>query len=195
MALLNDIYIFVKTESTASNIEVSTHPVEKGIDITDNVRKKPLTLSLTGEIVGAESPSIRAKIESLHTKGKPVRYLGRRLLKLAQITAFTASYSNQVTGGFEFTMDLSEVRTAKTPYKDKKTGKKTKDGTKQVKENKKGKVYHTVKKGETASSIAKKYKSKGCTLAFITKNNPNAPKVKGNWKTLQIGAKLWVYSK
>lgn len=214
MALINNIYVFVQKEEFNSNIEVSTHPTEKGIDITDNVKKTPMVLSITGEVVGKKSKAIVKKLEALHTKGKIVQYIGRRVLRKAQITSFSTAYSNQIMGGCEFSMELKEVRIAKSPYKKKKKSSKekpkkeekleikvspkTKVGMKQIQTYKTTtttrKVYHTVKKGETAYSIGEKYKSQGSSMEFIVKNNPDAPKVKGDWRTLQIGTKLWVYN-
>ena len=51
-----------------------------------------------------------------------------------------------------------------------------------------------LKKGECASTIAKKYKSIGCTLSFIMKNNNNTKVLskKGDWRTMKIGAKVLV---
>lgn len=198
MALLEDWYLFVKDESISSDVEVSEHPVEKGLDITDNVKRNPIVLSLSGEIVGKNSAQKVKKIRACHQKGTFVTYLGINILKNALITKFNVSYSNTVSGGCTFNMELKEIRLAQSPYrkkKKKKTTAKKKAGTKQVTTNKKGKVYHIVKKGETASSIAKKYKSKDCTVSFIMKNNPKAPRIKGDWRTLPIGAKLWVYTR
>lgn len=197
MALINGIYVFVETEEVSSNIEVSTHPVEQGIDITDHVKKAPTNLSINGKILGHNAGTIRRELQALHTQGKLVKYIGKRVMNQAQIINFTVSYSSQIKQGCEFTMELKEVRIAKSPYKtkNKKTAKKTKAGTKQVQENKKGKIYHTVKKGENCYTIAKQYQAHGCTASFIMKNNQDAPKIKNDWKTLQIGTKLWVYSK
>lgn len=198
MALLEDWYLFVKEESVSSDVEVSEHPVEKGLDITDNVKKNPLVISLSGEIVGKNAKVKVTKIRTCHRKGKFVTYIGKMVLKNAIITKFDVSYSNTIWGGCSFDMELKQIRLAQSPYKTKKkkkTAPKKKAGTKQITSNKKGKVYHTVKKGETASSIAKQYRSHGCTVSFITKNNPNAPRKKGDWRTLPIGAKLWVYTR
>lgn len=197
MALLNNLYIFAKEESLSSEVEVSEHPVEKGMDITDNVRRAPLVLSVSGEIVGKNAKKNEKSIRTWHQKGKLVTYIGSRTMKNAVISRFDTSYTNTIFKGCAFDMEIKEMRLAESPYKKKKkkTAKKTKAGSKQVSENKKGKVYHTVKKGETASSIAQKYKSNGCTVSFILKNNADAPKVKGDWRTLQIGTKLWVYTR
>lgn len=57
MAILNGMYIFVEDESINRDVEITSHPVEKGIDISDSVKIKPVTVSLKGKIVhyGGES--------------------------------------------------------------------------------------------------------------------------------------------
>lgn len=195
MALINNHYIFVESEEVQHNIEVSIHPVEKGIDITDHVKRVPMILSLSGKFIGKDADSIIEAIKALHDKGKLVKYIGINVLSQAQILSFTTTHSNQIMGGCEFNMELKEVRFAKSSYQNKKTKETTKAGTQQIESKKTGKVYHTVKKGETAYSIGKKYASYGSSMNFIVKNNPDAPKKRGDWTTLQISTKLWVYSK
>lgn len=195
MALLEDWYLFVKEESVSSDIEVSEHPVEKGLDITDNVKKNPLTISLSGEIVGKNAAKKVKKIRTCHRKGKFVTYIGKTILKNAIITKFDVSYTNTIWGGCNFDMELKQIRLAESPYKKKtkkKTASKKKSGTKQIITLKTGKIYHTVKKGETALSIARQYRSQGCTVSFLMNHNSHVPKVKGDWRTLPIGAKVWV---
>lgn len=196
MALLNNYYLFVETESVQRNIEVSTHPVEQGIDITDHVKRSPVTLSLEGEIIGDDARTILDALESLHRRGDIVKYIGINIMPKAQITMFETTHNNKISGGCAFSMELKEVRFAQNSFRsgDKKKS-TTKVGMQQVEEKKTGKVYHTVKKGETAYSIGKKYASNGSSMSFIMKNNPDAPKRKGDWTTLQIGTKLWVYTK
>lgn len=53
MARLNEYYIFVKEEKKPRGVDVTSHPVEKGLDITSNVKRKPVTLTLEGYIVDA----------------------------------------------------------------------------------------------------------------------------------------------
>lgn len=198
MALLNGYSIFVNSEQLSRGVEVSEHPVEKGFDITDNIKANPKSMSISGKIVGKNASSTLSKIETLHKLGKFVTYVGRNSMSNAIIVDFNTDHPSTIAGGCAFDLTLKEVRIAQSPYVKKgnyKTNNKTKGGSQQVTPNKKGKVYHTVKKGETAGSIAGKYKSYGCTVSFIMKNNPNAPVKKGNWTTLPINAKLWVYTK
>lgn len=197
MALLNNKYIFVKEESLNSDVEVSEHPVEKGMDVTDNVRRNPLALSISGEIVGKHAKKKENTIRSWHQKGKLVHYVGVRTMKSAIITQFNTSYSSDIYKGCAFDMELKEIRFAESPYKKKKkkTAKKTKAGTKQVTNNKSGKIYHKVKKGETISSISRLYASKGCTVQYMKNHNMDVPKTRGDWRTLSAGSRLLVYER
>lgn len=199
MALLNNKYIWVETESTQRSVETSDHPVEKGVQLTDNVRRAPLELSLKGEIVGKNAKQTLDYFVSCMNKGTPVKYSGvNKFTRTMLITNINTDNTYKIMGGYAVDLSIREVRVAKSAYTKKKakskTNTKTKNGTKQVKENKKGPVYHVVKKGECASTIAKKYKSIGCTLSFIMKNNNNTKVLskKGDWRTMKIGAKVLV---
>lgn len=205
MALINDLYIFVKDEKVNNNITTMTHPVEEGIDITDHVRAEAQTINLTGKIVGENASSILSKLQQMQKLGTMVNYVGRNYANNYQITKFNTSHPNTVTGGCEYDMELTQVRIAESPYKTGKdtadqnktpTKSVTKTGMQQKQLNStSGSVYHTVKSGETAYSIAKSYNSKGVTVASIMKDNPEAPKHSGDWTTLQIGTKLKIASR
>ncbi len=39
MALINQIYVFVETEEVKRDTQISDHPVEEGIDLTDQVKR------------------------------------------------------------------------------------------------------------------------------------------------------------
>lgn len=202
MALINGIYVFVETEDLNRGIDTVTHPVEKGIDITDHVRRNPVSLSLTGEIVGENAAEILSQLTKAHQTGVLITYVGRNNLKNAQIVKFDTGHPNTIWGGCSFSMEIKEVRIAKSAYNEQNVSTNTKAttsaGTQQKQDNSQSskKVYHTVKSGETAWYLGEKmYKSQGSSMNFIISNNPNAPKVKGDWTTLQIGTKLHVYNK
>ena len=50
MALINNNYVLAENESITYESESTSHPVEKGIDITDHVQRKPIILSISGVI-------------------------------------------------------------------------------------------------------------------------------------------------
>lgn len=60
MARLNEFYIFVKEEKKSRGVDVTSHPVEKGLDITSNVKRKAVTLSLEGVIVKSTKLSTKS---------------------------------------------------------------------------------------------------------------------------------------
>lgn len=189
MALLNNIYIFVQDEDVQRGINISSHPVEKGLDITDNVKREPVVIKLSGEIVGAKAAANLSKITKWHQKGKYVNYVGRNVLNNAVITTFNTSHPNTIYGGCSFDMELTEIRIAQSPVASKK-GKKTKGGTKQVTAKSKAKANasaYTVKKGDTIWAIAKKYYGSGSSYTKIVEANNLK-----NANAIKVGQKLTI---
>lgn len=202
MATLNGLYIFVESESLSRDVEMTSHSVESGLDITDNVRRNPYVISISGKIVGEDSPLIQSKIAGYMSSGTLVNYSGRNYMYDALITKFETSHPNTVYGGCEFSMEIKQVRFAKNSYvKDFKITPtevkiKTIDngGTQQVQNNNTSTyVTHTVKSGDTVNTLCgpkqTPYRSQ-TTFQEVVENNPGAFSTKSDNKTLQLGAKL-----
>jgi LysM repeat protein len=174
MALINNLYVCVTEEQMKKGVTVSEHPVEKGLPITDNVKRNAIELSLTGYIVNVnktKAKSIIDKLDSYSKNGKYVKYVGRCILSNALITEFNYKYSNKVDGGCEFDMTIKEVRIAKSAYVKSKSKKKT-TSTKQVTKKKKStKRYYTVKTGDCLWTIAQKYYGNGMQYTKIYNAN------------------------
>lgn len=207
MALLNNLYIFVESEDLAHDIESTSHPVEKGVEITDHIQRKAVELSLKGKIVsynGKKASDILAQIKQLQLKGSLITYVGRNTIYNVQIQSLSTSHPNTNWGGCDFSMSLKEIRIAKPAYTETKNAKA---GTQQVDKGNNNKVYHTVKKGDCCwNLVTKQYKN----LVFyddgepiknqttmekcneIMALNPHAFSRKGDFRTLQIGAKIFV---
>lgn len=123
MATINGIYIFVEKESVSNSIESTTHPTETGLPITSSIKQQPIELSLSGRIVNNDkydAKTTKSKIESLLKTGSLITYKGNITLKNAQIQSFNSDYDNKIWGGFVFSMDLRQVRIAKSSYTAKK---------------------------------------------------------------------------
>lgn len=175
MALINNIYVFVETEDIQRGVNVSSHPVEQGLNVSDNAKPEPKIIKIKGEIVGAKASNNLAALEKLHQKGSYVKYVGRNILSNAVITSFNTSHPNTIWGGCSFDMEIKEIRIAKSPVV-VKTAKKTKGGTKQVTQKSKAKAVakartYTVKRGDTLWAIAKKYYGNGAKYTKIVKAN------------------------
>jgi nucleoid-associated protein YgaU len=172
LAYINNYYVFIEDggESITRGVEVTQHAVEEGLPITDNVKRSPVSLSISGKIVGEDAETIKNSLEALHQKGGLVTYKGIHMLKNALITAFETSVSNAVYGGYVFSMTIDEVRIANSAYVAPEIKQTTKGGTQQVQDNG-SKKYHTVKKGDCLWNIAKKYYGDGRLYTKIYEAN------------------------
>lgn len=198
MATINGLYVFVEKEEVSYGVDVTEHTVETGIEVSDHVKRKAVTLSISGEIVGKNASSVLSKLRSIHQGGTVCKYAGRVSLSKCLITEFSIGATHEIWGGYEFSMTLKEVRTASTSYKKTQKKKETKKtGTQQVKaQSKVTYVYHTVKKGDTVWALVAAsnapYKKYGLSCDDVMKLNPSAFSKKGDFRTLQIGKKLIV---
>lgn len=159
MALINDVYIFVESEDVSRDISASTHPVEEGIDLTDHVRRFPLSLSLSGELVGADYEDDISALDRMQKEGELVEYVGVNVLSDALIKKFTTTHDGAIRGGCRFSMELQEIRIAASPFSSGSGN----NATQQIEEapapaaQESPSRTHTVKSGDTLSSIAKAY--------------------------------------
>lgn len=180
MAYINNFYVFVESENITRGVQVSQHPVEQGLDITDNVKRSPISLSISGEIVGNNASTVLSSLQSLHHSGKYVKYSGRNIVKNAIIETFDTGHPNTITGGCSFNMTIKEIRVANSAYtaptvssssgSGVNTKKPTQNGTQQVQSNTSSK-YYTVKKGDCLWNIAKAYYGDGSKFTKIYQAN------------------------
>lgn len=129
MALINNIWVQVVDEDWDKEVESTSHPVEKGIAITDTIRNKPVALSLSGNIVNVgtkKATTIVDELEKLKKEGSLITFVGRRTGNNLQIQSFKTSHPNTIWGGCKFEMELKEVRIAKKAYVAPKTAKSVK---------------------------------------------------------------------
>lgn len=202
MALINNNPVFVESEDVSNTTEISEHPVEKGAAISDHSQKQPVQLSISGKIVNhgsKKAADIVASIERLQKNGSLITYVGRNTLTNLLIQDFQKTYVHTNWGGCDFSMTLKEVRIAKTAFVARSTSAKN-IGTQQVKKSSQTAVYHKVKKGECVwNLIVKKYKTLSrpgagsSTMShcnWVMDKNPKAFSRKGDFRTLQINARL-----
>ena len=175
MATINGLAIFVESESVKYSADSSDHPTETGLPITSNIQKKAITLSISGKIVKNgkyKASEIKSKIVKLQNNGSLITYKGRNTLKNLQIQSFDCSFDKNNWGGFDFSMELKEVRIAKSSYKSKKKSTADKQSkVKRAKPNLKVGAKVVFKGGNVyASSSATKASAKrGRSTCKITK--------------------------
>ena len=205
MALLNGIYIFVESEETGRDFDISSHPVEKGLPTTDHVNRHPATLDISGVIPGdpknpTHSEDIRQKIVQLASSGSLVTYQGVNYYSDCLIESFQTEHTNKVNGAMTFSMTIREVLFATSPYDPSK-----KIAAKQtVQQSSSGEgeyVIHTVQAGDTIWDLCIKnnapYKQYGWSVEQVIDNSPECFSRKSGsyeWRarSMQIGTQLKV---
>lgn len=196
MSYINGYYIFVENEKVSRDVDVSSHPVEKGLDITDNIKRSPITISLSGLIVdykNSNGATVTAKtvyqnLINLNAKGLYVKYEGVNSISNAIIEKLETENTNAVNGGYSFSMDIKEIRIAQSAYVAPQVQQKSKSGTQQTTKSS-GKRYYTVKKGDCLWKIAKKYYGNGAQYTKIY--NANKDKIK-NPNLIYAGQKFLI---
>lgn len=158
MAYINQYYVFVDGdgETTNRSVSISDHPVEDGMVITDNVKREPLEIRLSGKLVGDDAETIKSNLYALMQSGSYVRYIGKEILSNAVILSFDTGRSIETDGGMSFDMTIREIRVAKNAYTNSASGKTVKSGMQQIARNNKA-VYHTVRNGDTLYGLSRAY--------------------------------------
>lgn len=119
MAILNGIYLHVVTENGEREVDATSHPVETGIPITDTVRAKALTISISGKIVdygNTKAAEVVSKLRHWQSTGALLDYHGRNIASNLQIRGLSTDHPNTNYGGADFSMELTQVRIAKSAY-------------------------------------------------------------------------------
>lgn len=188
MALINNIYVFVKNEVLTREADITTHSVPTG-GITDNVRAKNPKLELTGAIVDVESnkaDTIVSALEALYNKRSIITYQGCHIFDSAVIKSLETTASAECAGGFAFTMELEQLKISPKPFAQTKSVAAT--GSAQVSSESTEK-YHVVKSGDTLYTIAQQYY--GDSNRFIDIYNANKDVVPSDY-TLTVGQRLLI---
>ena len=130
MAILNGMYIHVVDESVTRKVDATSHPVEEGVPTTDTVKAKALSLSISGKIVdygSTKASQVLEKIKAWEEAGSLILYQGRNVASSMQIRSFDSDFSNTNNGGADFSMELVQVRIAKSAYVPKKASTQEKE--------------------------------------------------------------------
>lgn len=170
MATIDGLYIWIESEDISYKMNVTSNQVESGIDLTDHAEREPLELSLSGMLLDDERTTAYeqyTKLRNWQLACKQVKFVGRNVFT-GVITDISKSNDYTVANGAPVSLTLKEIRIANTPYQNGSTQnvvQKQVATTKAV-----NTVYHTVKKGENLTLIAKKY---GTTVNNIMTLNPS----------------------
>ncbi|MED3779406.1 LysM domain-containing protein [Heyndrickxia sporothermodurans] len=147
-------------ESFTNSVDVTSYPVEKGLPITDGVKRQPKTFSISGHILAkthSDAMKVYNALEKKQNSGTIVTYVGRTTAKNVIITSMNPSFNSSIANGMDISINLQEIRIAKSPYVKKKTTKKQSGKKSKSNKKKSKKVYHKVKRGDTYWGLSRKY--------------------------------------
>lgn len=185
MATLNTIQLHVESESPSYKVDIPTHPVENGVDVSDHIKPQAVTFSIDGIINGDDHEDRKKRIVDAMNRGAILYYNGVHKMGNVLIESFSPDYSKDIRNGFAFSMNLVEVRIVKAKTVAVVAAKPVSNtGRKQVAKATTGEKWVTIKKGDTLSAYAKAY---GTSVAALKKLNPSVVPTK-----MVIGSKVRV---
>ncbi|WP_422659120.1 phage baseplate protein [Paenibacillus sp. EC2-1] len=167
MAKIGGHYILVEQESPTFDVDITTQPVEKDIDMTDHVQRKARTMGITGVVAGSDVSKVLAYLKKASDSGQIVKYVGR-IAFTGIISGLATTHTNKIANGYTVSFTMTEVRIATSSYSAKlptpvkaQTVKIVNSGTKQTKSSKKTKkTKKTSSKSKTKKEKAKSSKTK-----------------------------------
>jgi len=112
-AMLGEVELnVVESEKPDYSNDITDNPVESGVAVSDHVRPKPLSFTISGTVAGADAG---AKVETLRqysVTGQLLRYVGRNIFENMVIETLSTTHDVEVKKGFKFEIDLKQVRIA-----------------------------------------------------------------------------------
>ena len=187
----NQMYIFVESESLDRPIEAPSHATEKGLSLTDHIKRNAQTLSISGYIVGKNYKKQIEQLQAWQTSGTIVEYIGQNVFDKGIITSFSTDHPNTINS-VSYSMELQEIRVASKPVYT--TVKVVKAPQQQVeKKNESNELWHIVKSGDCVWNLLyRDYKGqvKDANCDWVMEHNLSAFSTPYDFRTLQIGERI-----
>lgn len=187
---INGLLVHVVNEDTDMDVAIPIHKVEKGINLSDHIERQPTVVKLSGLLVRPTPERVESLITQLQVieeSGKLVVYQGRRIYKNMLLSGLNFTADSNISNGYNFSCNLTEVRIAQSSYVPPKikaiTAPVSQAGRKQTENQKQSPIYHTTKKGDTYYGLGQKHGVKWQQIQTWNGYDP---------KKIPIGAKLRV---
>lgn len=103
----------VISESVKNTAKVTTSPIEDGRNISDHMTVDPVSMSMSGVVVGIEAEQKRQTLKRWRDDRHRLQYIGRSTLFGYVITGFDETYDAQIGDGFKFSITLQEIKVVK----------------------------------------------------------------------------------
>lgn len=112
MAKIGDVEVTILSEKILRTNEVTERKVEDG-SISDNVKNKPDSISITG-LVGIDGWESLKKLIEYKKEGKLIRFESRNIYKDLIIETLDTDHPYSARNGFLFSCTLKQLRITKT---------------------------------------------------------------------------------
>lgn len=114
-------------ENIDYDADVTSKPIEKGADISDHMKAKPFTVSLSGTMIENADSKLSA-LKKFQDEGELLTYIGKSSLDSVVITSFQVEHTVKNFEGYDYSIKLQEVKVAspetfEVSVKNPKTGK------------------------------------------------------------------------
>lgn len=118
-ARLGDVvFDVVQEESIGQQAEVPDNAVEDGRQISDHVKRRPLTLSITAVLTGSNWRQRRQRLQEMYDSDELARYVGREIHENMVIQTLSPDYSNAVANGVILKIVLQQVQVARVEIRE-----------------------------------------------------------------------------
>lgn len=111
MAKIGDVEVTILSEKILRSNEVTERKVEDG-SISDNVKNKPDSISITG-LVGIDGWESLKKLIEYKKEGKLIRFESRNIYKDLIIETLDTDHPYSARSGFLFSCTLKQIRITK----------------------------------------------------------------------------------
>jgi len=113
IAVLEDVLLdMVKSDNPNRSYDVTSKAVENGSDISDHMKKRPTTLSISGIIVGEDAWARFSRIIQYQQNKQLITYTNRVIHTNMAITNINTIHGGDTANGLSFTIQLKHVRKA-----------------------------------------------------------------------------------
>lgn len=115
MPKIGDVLLdVIKDEDLNESSTTTDHALEDGEQITDHVENDPITLTVTGIVIDRNDTKL-LKLRQYRQSGKLLSYNYRSRLETVLITSFNTKKHKDIKDGYDFTMNLKQIKMSKAP--------------------------------------------------------------------------------
>lgn len=116
--LADVVFDVVQEESIGQQAEVPGNAVEDGRQISDHVKRRPLTLSITAVLTGSDWRQRRQRLQEMYDSDELAQYVGREIHENMVIQTLSPDYSTAVANGVSLKITLQQVQVARVEIRE-----------------------------------------------------------------------------